>query len=57
MNDTIKGHIYTKIDMTNAFFQTHINSEHILLTVISTLFRLYKWTVILIGLYNVLAIQ
>ena len=55
MNDAIKRHIYVKIDMTNTFFQTHMNSEHILLTVISTLFELYKWTVILIGLYNTLA--
>ena len=34
-----------------------MNLEHILLTTISTLFGLYKWTVILIGLYNVLATQ
>ena len=57
MNDAIWGRIYTKINMTNTFFQTCMNLEHILLTAISTLFGLYKWTVMPMGLCNAPATQ
>jgi Reverse transcriptase (RNA-dependent DNA polymerase) len=38
--------------MTNSFFQTRMKPEDIPLTVVSTPFGLYKWTVMPMGLQN-----
>lgn len=57
INDCARGRIFGKIDMTNAFFQTRMNPEHVPLTAINTPFGLYEWTVMPMGLCNSPATQ
>jgi hypothetical protein len=47
-----KGKIWSKMDMTNSFFQTRMHPDDIPLTVVTTPFGLYKWTVMPMGLRN-----
>ena len=50
--DCARGKIWAKIDMTNAFFQTHVHPDDIKYTAISTPFGLYEWTIMPQGLCN-----
>ena len=50
--DCAKGKIWSKLDMTNSFFQTWVHPNNILLTVVTMPFGLYKWTVMPQGLKN-----
>ena len=50
--DCAKGKIWSKLDMTNSFFQTQVHPDDILLTAVTTPFRLYEWTVMPQGLKN-----
>jgi hypothetical protein len=53
--DCVKGNIWGKIDMTNSFFQTLVNPEHVKYTAMLTLFGLWEWVVMPMGLRNSLA--
>ncbi|KAG5725077.1 hypothetical protein E4T56_gene10250 [Termitomyces sp. T112] len=53
--DCGKGKILGKIDMTNAFFQTHIHPDDIHLTAIRTPWGLYEWVVMPMGGCNALS--
>lgn len=50
--DCAKGKIWEKIDMTNSFFQMLINPDHIKYTATLTLFVLWKWVVMPMGIRN-----
>ncbi|RDB23650.1 Transposon Tf2-9 polyprotein [Hypsizygus marmoreus] len=50
--DCAKGSIWGKIDMTNSFFQTLMNPEHIKYTATLTPFGLWEWVVMPMGLRN-----
>ena len=52
LSNCAKGKIWATIDMTNSFFQTRMNPEHIHLTVVNTPLGLYKWLVMPMGLKN-----
>ena len=43
--DCSKGKIWGKLDMTNSFFQTWVHPDDIHLTVVSTPWGIYEWTV------------
>jgi len=45
------------INMTDSFFQTRMHPDDIPLTAVSTLFGLYEWLVMPMGLQNALAIH
>jgi hypothetical protein len=47
-----KGKIWSKLDMTNSFFQTRVHPDDVHLTAISTPFGLYEWLAMLMGLQN-----
>lgn len=49
LSDCGKGKIYSKLDMTNAFFQTKVHPEDIHLTAVRTPWGLYEWTVMPMG--------
>ena len=55
LTDCTKGR--GTIDMTNSFFQTQMDPEHIHLTAVNTPLGLYEWLVMPMGLKNVLAIH
>lgn len=57
INDCAKGKIWGTIDMMNSFFQTHMEPANIPLTAVLTLFGLFKWTVMPMGLRNAPAIH
>jgi len=57
LSNCAKGKIWATIDMTNSFFQTCMQLEHISLTAVTTPLRLYEWLVMLMGLKNTLAIH
>lgn len=47
------GHkFYRKINMTNSFFQTRMHPESVKYMAVNTLFGLYEWLVMLMGLRN-----
>jgi hypothetical protein len=48
--DCAKGKIWSKLDMTNSFFQTHVHPDDIHLTVVSTPWGLYEWLAMPMGL-------
>ena len=48
--------IFSKIDMTNSFFQILVYLDNILLIVVNTLFSIYEWVVMPIGDTNVFVI-
>jgi hypothetical protein len=50
--DAAKGSIWSKMDMTNSFFHTRMNPEHVKFTAVSTPFGLYEWLVMPMGLKN-----
>jgi len=50
--DAGHGKIWSKMDMTNSFFHTHMHPDSIPLTAITTPFGLYKWMVMPMGLCN-----
>lgn len=50
-----KGKIWAKIDMMNAFFQTHVHLDDVHLTAVTTPFGLYEWLVMPMGCRNALA--
>ena len=50
--DCAKGKIWSKLDMTNSFFQTHIHPDDVHLTAVTTPFGLYEWLAMPMGLQN-----
>jgi hypothetical protein len=50
--DCAKGRIWSKLDMTNSFFQTPMAPEDIHLTAVTTPLSLYEWLVMPMGLRN-----
>lgn len=50
--DYAKGKLFGKIDMTNSFFQTKVHSDNIHLTTSLTSWRLYKWSIMPMGVWN-----
>jgi len=52
LNDCAKGHIWSTIDMTNAFFQTQMHPNDVHLTAVNTPLGLYEWLVMPMGLKN-----
>jgi hypothetical protein len=50
--DCAKGKIWSKIDMTNSFFQTRMHPDDIPLTAVTTPLGLWEWTVMPMGLRN-----
>src|SRR5271163_3711112 len=57
LNDCAKEKIFSKIDMTNSFFQTRMHPDHVPLTAVLTPFGLYEWLVMPMGLKNSPAIH
>ena len=55
--DCAKGKIWSKLDMTNSFFQTRVHPDNIHLTAVTTPFGLYKWLAMPMGLRNSPAIH
>jgi hypothetical protein len=52
LTDCAKGKIWSKLDMTNSFFQTHMHPNDVRLTAVMTPFGLYKWLIMPMGLRN-----
>ena len=50
--DCAKGKIWSKLDMTNSFFQMHVHPDDIHLTAVTTPFSLHEWLVMPMGLHN-----
>ena len=50
--DCAKGKIWSKLDMTNSFFQTRVHPDDVHLTAVTTPFGLYKWLAMPMGLCN-----
>ena len=50
--DCAKGKIWSKLDMTNSFFQTQVHPNDVHLTAVMTPFGLYEWLVMPMGLRN-----
>jgi hypothetical protein len=50
--DCAKGKIWSKMDMTNSFFQTCVHPDDIHLTAMTTPFGLYEWLAMPMGLKN-----
>ena len=50
--DCGKGKIWSKMDMTNSFFQTCVHPHDIHLTAMTTPFGLYEWLAMPMGLKN-----
>jgi len=48
--DCAKGKIWSKMDMTNSFFQTRVHPDDIHLTAMTTPFGLYEWLAMPMGL-------
>jgi hypothetical protein len=55
--DCAKGKIWSKMDMTNSFFQTRVHPDDIHLTAVTTPLGLYEWLVMPMGLRNSPAIH
>jgi hypothetical protein len=55
--DCAKGKIWSKLDMTNSFFQTKVHPDDVHLTAVTTLFGLYEWLAMPMGLRNSLPIH
>jgi hypothetical protein len=53
----VKGNIWSKLDMTNSFFQTQMHPDDIGLTAMTKPLRLYEWLVMPMGLWNMLSIH
>ena len=52
--DCAHSKVFTKIDMTNSFFQTWVHPDDIHLLGVHTPFGLYEWTVMSMGVQNAL---
>ena len=50
--DCAKGKVWGKIDMTNSFFQTLVHPDHVRYMATLTLFDLWEWVVMPMGLQN-----
>jgi hypothetical protein len=50
--DCAKGKIWSKLDMTNSFFQTQVHLDDVYLTAVTTPFSLYEWLAMPMGLRN-----
>jgi hypothetical protein len=50
--DCAKGKIWSKMDMTNSFFQTRVHPDNIHLTAMTTPLGLYEWLAMPMGLKN-----
>ena len=50
--DCMKFKIWSKLDMTNSFFQTCVHPDNVHLTAITTPFGLYEWLAMPMGLRN-----
>lgn len=50
--DCAKGKIWSKMDMTNSFFQTRMHPDDVHLTAVTTPLGLYEWLVMPMGLRN-----
>jgi hypothetical protein len=50
--DCAKGKIWSRLDMTNSFFQTRVHPDDIALTAVTTPLSLYEWLVMPMGLRN-----
>ena len=50
--DCAKGRIWSKLDMTNSFFQTRMHPDNLHLTAVKTPFGLYEWLAMPMGLHN-----
>jgi len=50
--DCAKGKIWSKMDMTNSFFQTRVHPDNVHLTAVTTPFGLYEWLAMPMGLKN-----
>jgi hypothetical protein len=48
--DCAKGKIWSKLDMMNSFFQTRVHPDDVHLTAVTTLFGLYEWLAMPMGL-------
>ncbi|TFY53313.1 hypothetical protein EVJ58_g9521 [Rhodofomes roseus] len=55
--DCGKGKIWSKMDMTNSFFQTRVHPKDVHKTAVSTPLGLYEWLVMPMGLRNAPAIH
>ena len=55
--DCAKGRIWSKLDMTNSFFQTRVHPDDVHLTAVTTPFGLYEWLAMPMGLQNSLPIH
>src|SRR5882762_327783 len=54
---TAKGKIWSKLDMTNSFFQTQVHPDDVPLTAVTAPFRLSEWLAMPMGLQNSLPIH
>jgi hypothetical protein len=52
LSDCAKGKIWSKMDMTNSFFQTCVHPDDIHLMAVTTPLGLYEWLAMLMGLWN-----
>jgi hypothetical protein len=52
LSDCAKGKIWSKLDMTNSFFQTRVHPDDVHLTAVSTPFGLFEWLAMPMGLRN-----
>ena len=52
LSNCTKGKVWSKLDMTNSFFQTLVHPDDIHLTAVTTPFGLYKWMAMPMGLKN-----
>ena len=43
LTDCAKGEIWSKLDMTNSFFQIRVHPDDIPLTAVTTPFGFYEW--------------
>ena len=48
--DCANRKIWSKLDMTNPFFQTHVHPDDVHLTAVTTPFGLYEWLTMPMGL-------
>jgi hypothetical protein len=55
--DCGKGKIWSKLDMTNLFFQMRVHPDNVHLTAVTTPLGLYEWLAMLMGLQNSPAIH
>ena len=55
--DCAKGKIWSKMDMTNSFFQTRVHPDDVHLTTVTTPLGLYEWLAMPMGLRNSPAIH